>query len=184
MKTGSLTPEAFDKLLRWLNPDREKAGEKYEKIRLRLIGIFSCRGCYNSEDLADETINVVVTKIDWLLENYQGDPALYFYGVSKKIYLVYLKTKPAPEPPPPPDKSEVEQECGCLDRCVEQELTESERQLVFRYHEKEKGEKIRLRKQIATELGISLNALRIRVYHLHSRLRPCIEQCLRHLLVQ
>ena len=184
MKTGSLTPEAFNKLLRWLDPDPEKAGAKYEKIRLRLIGIFSCRGCYNSEDLADETINVVITKIDWLLENYEGEPALYFYGVGKKIYLGSLKTKPVPEPPPLPDKSEVEQQCRCLDRCVEQELTESERDLVLRYHEKEKGEKIRLRKQIARELGISLNALRIRVHHLHSRLRPCIEQCLRHLLAQ
>jgi hypothetical protein len=184
MKTGGLTPDAFEKLLRWLDPDREKAGEKYERIRFRLIGIFSCRGCYYAEDLADETINVVAKKIDWLLENYEGDPALYFYGVSKKIYHVYLKTKPVPELPPLPDKSEIEQQCSCLDRCVDKELSQAERDLVFRYHEKEKGEKIRIRKQIAEELGISLNALRIRVYHLHSRLRPCIEHCLRHLLAQ
>jgi hypothetical protein len=184
MKTEGLTPDAFEKLLRWLDPDREKAGAKYERIRLRLIAIFSCRGCYYSEDLADETINVVASKIDWLLENYEGDSALYFYGVSKKIYLVYLKTKPLPTPPPLPDKSEIEQQCGCLDRCVEQELTQPERELIFKYHEKEKSEKIRIRKRIAGELGITLNALRIRVHHLHSRLRPCIEECLRHLLSQ
>ena len=182
MKTGGLTPDAFEKLLRWLDPDREKAGEKYERIRLRLISIFSGRGCYSAEDLADQTFNVVVSKIDWLLENYQGDPALYFYGVSKKLYLENLKTRVLPELPPLPYRSEIELQCGCLDRCVEQELTQAERDLIFRYHEKERGEKIRIRKQIARELGISLNALRIRVYHLHSRLRPCIEDCLRHLL--
>ena len=182
MKTVGLTPDAFEKLLRWLDPDREKAGEKYERIRLRLISIFSGRGCYYAEDLADQTFNVVVSKIDWLLESYQGDPALYFYGVSKKLYLENLKTRVLPELPPLPDRSEIELQCGCLDRCVEQELTQAERDLIFRYHEKERGEKIRIRKQIARELGISLNALRIRVYHLHSRLRPCIEDCLRHLL--
>ena len=180
MKTGGLTPDAFEKLLRWLDPDRDKAGVKYEKIRLRLIRIFSARGSYTSEDLADQTINVVVTKIDWLLENYQGDPALYFYGVAKKIYLESQKPKTPPELPPQPDISKIEQECSCLEHCVEQELTQPERELVFRYHEKDKGEKIRLRKEIASELGISINALRIRRYHLHERLRPCIEQCLQH----
>jgi DNA-directed RNA polymerase specialized sigma24 family protein len=184
MSRAVLTPEAFEKLLRWLGPEHDKAGEKYEKIRLRLIRIFSCRGCCDPEDLTDETFNVVATKIDWLLENYNGDPALYFYGVAKKVYLEHLKRKPLPEPPPLPDKSEIEQKCNCLERCVQKELTEPDRKLVFRYHEKEKGEKIRVRKQIAKELGISINALRIRVYHLHSRLRPCIEQCLRHLLEQ
>jgi hypothetical protein len=182
MKTG-LTPDAFEKLLRWLDPDRDKAGEKYEKIRLRLIRTFSCRGCgYDSDDLADETVNVVASKIDWLVANYQGDPALYFYGVAKKIHLEYLKTRPLPEPPPLPDKSEIEQQCDCLERCLDQEFTPAERDLVLRYHEKEKGEKIRTRKEICGQLGISINALRIRVYHLHSRLRPCIEECLRHIL--
>jgi DNA-directed RNA polymerase specialized sigma24 family protein len=184
MKTG-LTPDAFEKLLRWLDPDRDTAGAKYEKIRLRLIRVFSCRGCgYDSEDLADDAINVVATKVDWLLENYEGNPALYFYGVAKKIYLEHLKTQPPLELPPLPDKSETEQKCACLEQCLEQEFTQAERNLVLTYHEKEKGEKIRVRKQICEELGISINALRIRVYHLHSRLRPCIEECLRKLSEQ
>jgi DNA-directed RNA polymerase specialized sigma24 family protein len=176
-----VTPDPFEKLLRWLEPNRDKAGVKYEKIRLGLIRFFSCRGCSEAEDLADKTFNVVVTKIDWLLENYVGEPTLYFYGVAKKIALE-PKPKVHPEPPPLPDKSEIEEKCSCLERCLEQELTPSDRELLFRYHEKEKGEKIRIRKQIAEELGISINALRIRVHHLHSRLRPCIDECLRHLL--
>jgi len=36
-KEWVLTQEAFDRLLGWLDPDRESAGEKYEAIRLRLI---------------------------------------------------------------------------------------------------------------------------------------------------
>jgi DNA-directed RNA polymerase specialized sigma24 family protein len=181
MNKTPLTPDSFDKLLRWLEPDRDKAGAKYEKIRLGLIRFFSCRGCSEAEDLADKTFNVVVTKIDWLLENYVGEPTLYFYGVAKKV-LLEPKTRVPTEPLPLPDKSEIEEKCSCLEQCLEQELSPPERELLFRYHEKEKGEKIRIRKQIAKELGISINALRIRVHHLHSSLRPCVDACLQHLL--
>jgi DNA-directed RNA polymerase specialized sigma24 family protein len=183
MSKGVPTKEAFEQLLLWLNPDRENGAEKYEKIRFRLIRIFSCRGCCDAEDLADKTINVVMARIDWLVENYKGDPALYFYGVAKKIYLETLKQKPTPNLSPLIEDSEVEGKCGCLEDCLKQVLTAKERELVLRYHEKEKTQKIQLRKQLAAELGISQNALRIRVHHIHTRLRPCIEQCLQHLLV-
>ena len=181
MTKPTLTPDTFEKLLRWLDPDRDKAGLRYEKTRLGLIRFFSCRGCSEAEDLADKTFNVVVTKIDWLLENYVGEPTPYFYGVAKKLALE-PKPKAPPDPPPLPDKSDIEERSSCLDQCLEQELSTSERKLLLRYHEKEKGEKIRIRKQIAEELGISINALRIRVYWLHSRLRPCIDECLQPLL--
>ena len=184
MPKGGPSKETFEKLLRWLDPDRDRAGEKYENIRLRLIRIFTCRGCGDVEDLADETINVVASKVDWLIENYHGEPALFFYGVAKNIYHEQFKKKPLPPLPPPPDVTQVEQQCGCLEECLKQELTVPDRQLVLRYHEKEKQEKIRLRKQIAIELGITVNALRIRVHNIHARLRPCIEQCLQHLLEQ
>ena len=45
MKKGwVLTQELFDTLLDWLDPDRERAGQKYETIRLKLIKIFTSRG--------------------------------------------------------------------------------------------------------------------------------------------
>jgi hypothetical protein len=49
-KEWNLTQEAFAKFLSWLNPDPDKAGEKYEEIRLRLIKIFASRGCACPED--------------------------------------------------------------------------------------------------------------------------------------
>src|SRR5687767_11901471 len=82
-----LKQEDFDKLLAWLHRDREQAGQKYEAIRESLIKIFSWRGYDDAEDLADEVINRVAAKTQWLAENYVGDPALYFYGVAKKILL-------------------------------------------------------------------------------------------------
>src|SRR6185295_8481827 len=132
MNKGGPSQEAFEKLLRWLDPHRDKAGLKYEKIHLRLISIFSGRGHCNAEDLADETVDVVASKIDWLTENYSGDPALYFYGVAKKLALQPPKPPP-PTPPPAPDMDEIERRCSCLDLCLDENLNETERQLVLRY---------------------------------------------------
>ena len=172
------TKENFDKLLLWLDSDRNTAGTKYERIRYKLIRIFACRGCCDAEDLADKSVDVVTSKVDWLIENYEGNPALYFYAVAKKIYLESIKKKPLPNPPPPtPDPAEVEQVHDYLDDCL-QELPRAESDLALRYHVGEKHEKIRNRKALADELKISRNALRIKVCHIHARLRPCIQECL------
>lgn len=179
MNTEGPTQEEFEKLLRWLDPDRDKAGEKYQKIRNRLIGVFSGRGCCDPDDLADKSINVVTTKIDWLLGNYVGEPALYFYGVAKKIYLESIKPKPPPKvDPPDPPPQEVEELATHLDECLEA-LPQPDRDLVLRYHQFEKQEKIQNRKSLAEKLRLSRNALRIKVCHLHSKLKKCIELRLR-----
>jgi hypothetical protein len=122
---------------------------------------------------------VILAKIDSLIENYDGNPELYFYAVAKKIFLERLKKKPPPISPPPPDKSEIERQFKCLEQCLQRELAQPDRDLVVRYFEKEGQERIQLRKQLAEELGISINALRIRICHLLARLRPCINKCLR-----
>lgn len=176
MTKGGFTQETFDKLLRWLDPDRDKAGEKYAKIQFRLIRIFSCRGCSEPEDLADRTINVVASKIDWLLENYVGDPALYFYAVAKKVYLESIKPKHRPTPPPiDPASPEVERACVLLDECLKT-IPSADGSVARRYQEGEGHEKIVNRRKLAEELKISRNALRIKVYHIHARLRECMER--------
>jgi hypothetical protein len=40
-----LTSEALDRLLEQLDSDRDRAAEKYEQIRQRLIKLFRWRGC-------------------------------------------------------------------------------------------------------------------------------------------
>lgn len=91
-KDWILTQESFDALLAWLDPAREEAGRRYEEIRRRLIKIFTCRGCGEPEDLADETINRVSKKLKEIESDYSGDPRSVFLwrrkqsppGVSKK----------------------------------------------------------------------------------------------------
>src|SRR4051812_48482909 len=105
-KNWALTQDAFDALLGWLDPNRDIAGQKYEDIRRRLVKIFSCRGCAEPEDLADETINRVTTRLATIESGFVGDPGRYFYGVANKVHLEYRRRKPAPEMPPPPSYDE------------------------------------------------------------------------------
>ena len=62
-KDWTVTPEAFDKMLLWLDSDRETAGVKYEKIRQKLIKLFKWRNCQPEEEYADITINRVTRRI-------------------------------------------------------------------------------------------------------------------------
>lgn len=188
-KDWVLTQDAFDTLLNWLDADRERAGRKYEAIRLRLIKIFTCRGCHQAEELADETINRVVARVVELASEYEGDPALYFYAVSHKVHLEYLrKTHSQPINLPLATESsqntqaidltsDIEPEYACLERCLEQ-LPPDNRDLVLRYYQLEKKAKIEHRKSLATELGIAVNALRIRAHRIRLVLQRCVRDCI------
>src|SRR4026207_1319031 len=87
----SITPENFRLLLSWLNSNEDLAAAEYERIRRRLIRIFVCRGCFEAETLADETIDRVALKTREITNGYVGNPANYFYGVANKIHLEWLR---------------------------------------------------------------------------------------------
>jgi DNA-directed RNA polymerase specialized sigma24 family protein len=177
---NTLTQAAFDSLLAWLDADRDRAGKKYESIRLRLIKIFTCRGRPDAEELADETINRVTTKVHVLAKEYVGDPALYFYGVAQKVFLESVR-KPAHAAAPPArtaaDSDEREREYECLERCMER-LPRESRGLVLEYYRDEKRAKIDHRKELAERLGIAPNALRIRAHRIRVALQRCVLTCL------
>lgn len=174
----TLTQTNFDSLLAWLDADREQAGEKYERIRRRLIRIFTCRGCPDAEELADETITRAALKAPEVAKDYVGDPALYFYGVAQKVFLETLRKRPpAPAAPPPPDSAEVEREYACLERCMEG-LPRENRELVLEYYRDEGRAKIERRKRLAGRLGIAQNALRIRAHRIRATLQQCVFACL------
>jgi len=165
---------AFDRMLRWLNPDREKAAQKHEAIRRRLVEIFSSRRFPNAEDLADDTIDRVIRKVPQVAEGWVGDPLYYFLAVAKKIILE--ASKPAPRayaPPPEPDPFELERADQCLERCLGL-LSADDRRLILAYVSGDKHQ----RQEQTRKLGITPNALRIRVCQIKKNLRPCVEECL------
>lgn len=176
--TGSeLTQQTLEQLLTFLSPDRDKAGRKYEEVRLRLVKIFACRGCKTPEDLADETINRVAKKVGEIGQSYVGDPALYFCGVARKVFLESVKKRPASRPLPKMEPSEdKELEFECLDQCM-QKLTPRNRNLILEYYRGEKSDKISQRKELARQWGVGQNALRIRAHRIRNNLHECVLEC-------
>ena len=167
----------FDRLLAWLDEDREIAGMEYEKIRRRLTTIFASRGCRVPEELADDTIDRVSRRVADIGETYSGNKVLYFLGVANNVHHEYLK-RPGLSGPAPTSTSEVkEQTYDCLERCIGK-LTERSQDLIRRYYAEDKQKKIALRKSLAEQLGISLNALRARALRVREELQVCIERCL------
>ena len=181
-----LTPESFDQLLDWLDRDRDRAGQRYEQVRSRLIKIFVCRGCTVAEELADEAINRVAGKVQQIAADYVGDPALYFYSVAEKIYLEYLRRVPAhllPLPAELPQKKAPLEEAELAHRCLEQcmdHLSSQNRELILFYygHHDDPQSKINGRKELSERMGIGANALWIRAHRIRESLKKCLGECL------
>ena len=185
IKDWALSREAFDRMLAWLDYDRDLAGQKYEEIRCRLIKIFVCQGCIDPEGMADETINRVIHKVPEIAPNYVGNPALYFSGVARYILLEYKNRMAQLRllPPAPPkqieeDDEDIEPEYDCLDRCIER-LTPANRELILEYYREEKRAMIENRKRLAERVGITPNALRVRADRVRNSLEKCVANCLK-----
>jgi RNA polymerase sigma factor (sigma-70 family) len=191
-----LTPEAFDQLLTRLASDREQAAEKYEELRQMLITFFEFRHHPCPEEQADETINRVARRLNSGQEIYTGSPSTYFIAVARNVWREYLASHhretaslddllPAQTPNVNPhevmtqaaEQAEQERGLACLKQCL-QALPEESQTLLRAYYQGEKDEKIRGRKQLAANLGIPLNALRIRACRLRDKVEACVRRCL------
>jgi RNA polymerase sigma factor (sigma-70 family) len=180
-ENATITQEAFDSLLGWLDKNRDAAGQKYEKIRRRLIRVFSGRGCFEAELLADETINRVTIALPRIIRTYTGEPILYFFGVANNVHHEWLRkqTKTVeiqPEIAGPGEVDRSEAEFQCLDNCL-RELPDGQRDLIIEYYKKEKSAKILHRQKLAKSMGIAPNALQIRASRIRARLRECVGKC-------
>lgn len=183
MSGEGLTPEGFEALLKFLDPDdREHAGELYETSRRRLVRLFRWRGVGIPEDLADETINRAARRIAEGVK--VTEPYSYFCGIAYRVYQEVLRREKKEKPPdvdewpprPPDEEEDVDERLECLRRCLDR-LPEDQRILVLRYHQDE--DHIRSRQELSRDLGIPMNALRIRVHRVRKKLEDCVRDCLR-----
>jgi RNA polymerase sigma factor (sigma-70 family) len=176
-KNWVMSRESFEGLLEWLDPNRDHAALKYEQIRAGLISYFTFRAPCDAEDLADETINRVSSRLCEIKDQVNGERSRYFFGVARKVQLEYLrrKTPQAPEEHTI-DSERLEVEHRCLEECIGK-LSAENRKLVLRYYQADGRQKIEERKQLADELGIAPNALRIRAYRIRAALQKCLEKC-------
>ena len=180
----SLTQEAFDNLLSHLGPDRETAGQKYLEVRTNLIRFFEWRGCPFPEDHTDETINRVAKRAS------EGEeirnPTAYLLGTARLIVLEINKEQ-AKERQALGELAystnsyrfeDLEPRVECLERCLGT-LSAENRELILQYYRGEKGEQIRIRKNLGERLAVPLNTLRMRAVRLRETLLRCVQDCLK-----
>jgi RNA polymerase sigma factor (sigma-70 family) len=180
-----LNLELFDFFLTWLNSDRDLAAKKYEELRAHLISYLNRRQCVESEKLADDALTIFMRRLPHLL-NKINDPLPYLLVVTRNLYIDYITTRHLSLPENIADlplvEDEVEEEeqvFEYLDECLQQ-LSDEERELFLDYFRWEKQEKIDFRKELSERLGISRNALRLRIYQIKAQLRLCINNRLAH----
>jgi len=179
-----LTQAAFDGFLATLDIDREKAGEKYEYIRLKLLKYFQWCGSDVPDIDADETINRVTRKI------YEGQDIYnltgYIYGVAKLVHAESLMRRNRMRALDDGSlielssigvKIEVANYHECLERCLGV-LSDEDREVIIEYYRYQKTEKIDGRKRLAARLGVSLNTLRVKMHRQRMNLEGCVEKCL------
>ena len=181
VKEWLMNQDDFDRFLAWLHTDRAEACKKYDGICRRVRLMSRMRGLTEAdgEEIADETINRAVRKVAEVAASYVGDPAYYCYGVARNVIHERIRpVPPVPPPTPPPDDpNHKERLDACLRRCLDR-LPPEDARLVLAYYADDGRTKIERRRQLAAELGITENALRIRMTRLRATLKPCIVACL------
>lgn len=186
----SLQDPAFDRLLAWLNQDKERAANEYVRLHRRLTKLFEARGCLTPEECADETFNRVARQLLEGKEIRTHNPVAYIVGVARYV-LREQWNRPAPdiieEVPPTKltqadpreadDRAENERRHICLEECLH-ELPADSRLLVLEYYAEDKTLKIDTRDRMARRLGIAAGVLRNRIFKLRNTLRGCVAACL------
>jgi RNA polymerase sigma factor (sigma-70 family) len=180
-------PKGFDEILAWLDPDREVAGNVYVQLRHDLAKIFVWNHCPDPEGLTDEVFDRVAEKVHHLRHTFEGDPKLFFYGVARNLVKESAKKirtrasfddiEVVAAPTGEAEDEMAHQREDCLHYCL-QELSTENRELILAYYAKEKQAKIDHRAEIACQLGITVEALRVRAHRIRGAIEECIERCL------
>lgn len=195
-KDWVVTPEAFEKMLRWLDADLEVAGEKYEKVRSKLIKLFKWRNVIPEEEYADITINRVTRRIGESTDVTAENPYSYFHGTALNVIREYwrgqLKHKHTDidttdqtafavgdaeeELERREDEAFEQRRFGCMRECING-LPADTRDMMLSYHHGDN--KKESRKLLSTRLGIDMNVLRIRICRIRDSLKGCVGKCIK-----
>jgi RNA polymerase sigma factor (sigma-70 family) len=190
----SLTQSSFQRLLDWLSEESDDSGgQRYEEMRQKLISYFDHRNCKSPEDLADETLNRVASKLEEKGAITNVTPAQFCYIKARQVLHEYwrrpdlknlaLEDVPAiaqPDKHPFPlaiqddEQEEREKRMRYLEQCL-QNLKRQEYDLIIRYYYGEERIKIENRQKLADELGISNKALVVRALRIRKKLEECVE---------
>ena len=161
-----------------LEPDARSTEEGFRQCRLKLIKFFAWRRCEDPDNLADETVSRLLKNVRAGQEISSDNPYSYVYAIAVNVFKEYVRAKKkgasltdldeARHVVVPPTTDD------CKKQCFEQ-LSREKRELLLRYYLDDDEPN-----HIASDHGLSLNALRLQVHRIKQGLRRCCEDCRKH----
>jgi len=180
-----LSKNNFERFLQTLDSDKDKAAEKYLRMRSGLESFFEWRDCENTEELTDIVLDRIIKKIiaGETIENIEA------FSVSIAKFVVLEHKRKAARNTDLVEISGTEnfaetfesedlkkRNLECLRKCLAK-LPDKKRRLLIEYFDTEETTMIPKRKTLAEKLELNLNSLRIRVSRLKSKLERCTKDC-------
>jgi DNA-directed RNA polymerase specialized sigma24 family protein len=191
-KHRTLTPQAFQRLLNWLDQGTDSQGQSYLEMQRRLVNYFDRKNIPNPDDMAEETLNRVAMRLEEEGITESEAPARYCYIVARFVLMEQLRSNQRTEALVAEmkyktevnalhllDEAENDQKeamLNCLERCIN-ELEPISREIIMRYYGGTARAKIANRRDLAGVLGLSQNALSIRAFRIRQKLEECVKQC-------
>lgn len=159
------------------------AAEKYEFVRQSLIHYFRRHGVSDPLSLADEVIGRVTKKVEEVAPTYVGNPVHYFLAVARKVLseswrqpLSVELSEDLPALPVSEAAATKELLLQSLEQCWTH-LSPQEQNVLLRYYLDPPLQTVReSREELARELEMTVNALRVMTHRLRSKLRRCIKK--------
>ena len=180
----TLDAESLGRFLLLLDDDIAEAARRFERLRLKLIHLFEWRGAVFADDLADETLNRVIRRVEEGIDLDAESVQRFSAGVAHRVFLEHLREvrRQSPVPPPathPPwvakGRKTTDLRLRHLDDCLAR-LPDDERSLILRYYGGEPKGRIAERRRLANELGIQAGHLRIKAFRIRNKLEGWIDE--------
>lgn len=183
----------FEKLFPYLDANEQHAWERYGIICRKLITFFETKIIVDPVDCTIKTFHRVLKNIDNdkinrtpIFDKYFLDVAYYIFKETsreapKSIEILSPPQIPVTNPEDEEDedqkRKETEQLLDYLDHCMK-ELQKNDQDLIIDFYKGVGKERIKIRKNLAKKLDMTINALRIRANRLRDKLRKCLYECL------
>lgn len=178
----SLSAGAFTALLGGLDSDPRAAAQRYEKLREKLVRLFTWRGCVDAPQLADETLNRVAKRIK-RDQQVQKKIDAFVLGVAHKVYLEVLRQNRKHQHAASEIKARptdlfareiTNPQLVKLEQCI-MELPKKDRDLILAYYRHSAGSQITARKLLSKKLGLTEGNLRIKAFRIRSHLEKRLQ---------
>lgn len=175
--SNGLSASSFAALLICLDSDPRQAAQRYERLRSKLIRLFTWRGCSDAGELADETMNRVAKRVkrdQQIAEKIEQ----FVVGVAHNIYLEVLRAhrkhnqavnEIKARPVDLFEREMTSPQLIRLEQCI-MELPEKDRELILAYYRHPAGNRIASRQKLKQKFALSDSNLRIKIFRIRNRL--------------